>query len=194
MGAAPKSLAGLYAEQTRAQIGNTQGKAKKRRQQVYTPQEIVEFLLELWGIIYCDPCSGPDSIVPAHVEYYVPQDDEGEFRALQGELDGLHEANPWFDFTFVNPPFSKLKEWMLRALRESGRYGHEIVLLVPSRSHRKWWRRVANAADAVGELNPLPFRGEKSAAPFPLALIYFGNRPKQFAYLLEKHGLGEVRS
>ena len=50
-------------------------RVRKRKQVVYTPQAVVDVLLTLWPEgIALDPCSGPDSIVPAARSIMPPDD------------------------------------------------------------------------------------------------------------------------
>ena len=61
------------------------------------------------------------------------------------EQDGLNEENPWYDRTFVNPPFSNPKPWIARAIRESAQ-GKRIYLLLPARTGSTHHAAVLNEA------------------------------------------------
>lgn len=59
--------------------------------------------------------------------------------------DGLNEENPWYDRTFVNPPFSNPKRWIARAIRESAQ-GKRIYLLLPARTGSTHQAAILNEA------------------------------------------------
>ena len=50
---------------------------------------------------------------------------------LDSPFDGLKIE--WKEKNFVNPPYSDLKKWILKAIEEN-RKGKEVVLLIPSRT------------------------------------------------------------
>jgi len=95
------------------------------------------------------------------------------------EADGL-EA-PWHNqgLVFVNPPYSMMAHWSRAIVRESERA--EIIALVGARPGAKWYARMQLAA--LGHLEfsgRVRFVGAPSSAPFPSALLYFGERGKKF--------------
>ena len=51
------------------------------------------------------------------------------------QTDGLN--NKWFGSVFVNPPHSRLYEWVRKANEESTRYG-QIVIFLPARADTSW--------------------------------------------------------
>jgi hypothetical protein len=140
-------------------------KRGKRKQTVYTPQLIIDAVLEVWPHIALDPCSGPRSIVPARRRVARPQ-------------DGL--AVRWPKYTFVNPPYDQLKAWLAHKPRH-----RETMLLVPVRSQRPWWRDLvfhaeADERPAVCWLDPVTFRGYDDQFPAPLCVLYSGDRLPAF--------------
>jgi len=149
----------------------------ERKQEIYTPQCIIDGLLKLWGDIYLDPCSGPESLVPAQCHY----------SGICLEDDGLQ--NRWMPRTYVNPPFKHLKFWLLKAQQEAVSFPN-IVLLCPTRHHRKWFRAALRSADCTIYLNPLKFHGYKQAFPAPLCLIGWNVTVERFKDAFKD--LGEV--
>lgn len=139
----------------------------KREQSIYTPQCIVDALLELWPEgIACDPCpGGPESIVPAVLKFE----------------DGLRFPF-WPARTYVNPPYNDLRPWIERFERTE-----ECVILTPVRTHRRWWRPVLYFH--ICWLNPIKFIGYEQTFPAPLALVYNGER--EAAFKRATKGLGE---
>ena len=150
--------------------------AKKREQTVYTPQCIIDALLKLWPEgIALDPCSGPDSIVPATVAFMRV---ECGFAKLAGGVqspgrDGL--SIPWPERTYFNPPYNDIKPWLDKFVES-----YEVVGLVPVRTHRKWWRYAAWHASEICYLDPLKFHGYEQTFPAPLCAMYNGGRSTSF--------------
>lgn len=152
----------------------------ERPQEIYTPQSIIDVCLEVWPEgIAMDPCSGPDSIVPATIKL---DGSEGK--------DGL--KTDWAPFTYVNPPFKYLKQWLEKAENEVVRLVEnsqhpEIILLCPVRTHRVWYRRTLDGCRVTTVfLDPLKFHGYAQAFPAPLALHYWGSRKAEFLHACRK--------
>ena len=154
------------ADQARKNTAKSMISPGVREQTIYTPQCVLDVVDQLWPEgIALDPCSGPDSIVKAK-----------DYCDLDAGKDGL--TIPWPQFTFVNPPYKDLKKWLEKALHESGPLSFaEILLLVPVRTHRKWFREAMGYATETVFLDPLKFHGFKQAFPAPMCLMYFGQRP-----------------
>lgn len=115
--------------------------------------------------------------------------------------DGL--ISPWNGVAFVNPPYSRLKEWVAKGYKEAREGRANVVMLLPARTDtRAWWSFVR-----WGEVRFLPGRlkfgmseenilkikeknilreieGKKplsltNSAPFPSAVVIFENNPLQ---------------
>lgn len=196
----PAPLAAFYSAPHRRRAANTVKSMAcpgERPQEIYTPQPIVAALLRMWPHIELDPCHGPDSIVLARRHYYVPptliQTPAGRtkriFRPGPGDSDGLSLA--WDSFTYCNPPFALLREWMIKAALEA-RQHPEIAVLVPVRPHRTWWRDIRSTASATAWLNPVTFVDYPSAFPAPLALLYWGRLLENFKSAIAHYDLGSV--
>lgn len=52
------------------------------------------------------------------------------------EFDGLEIE--WGGVNFVNPPYSRIKDWCQKAYNES-RKGKRVVMLIPSRTDTQYW-------------------------------------------------------
>ncbi len=191
-GAAPEALASLYSAPHRRRARAKTAKALvgggERPQQIYTPQTIIDAILRVWPHIALDPCSGPDSIVPAACRCYVSEKPDGKFTPGPGEIDGT--KLPWVDHTYANPPFRFLKQWLGKARTEGAVC--EVMMLAPVRPHRVWWREARESAAATAWLNPVIFRDYKSGFPVPMALLYWGELVEVFTWSIESAGLGDV--
>jgi phage N-6-adenine-methyltransferase len=100
--------------------------------------------------------------------------------------DGL--AQPWKGRVWLNPPYSQVGRWMVKAAGEVAAGRAELVVcLVPARVDARWYRTAADVASVVRVLpQRVKFGGCKDSAPFPSAVIVFGDdgrrhgsRPKQ---------------
>ena len=87
------------------------------------------------------------------------------------EFDGLELE--WGSRTFVNPPYSKLKDWCRKAYQEWGK-GKTIVMLIPSRTDTRYWHDYIMKATEIRFIKGrLKFGEAKNSAPFPSAIILF---------------------
>jgi hypothetical protein len=140
-----------------------------RPQDVFTPQFMIDAILKVWPEgIALDPCSHPDSIVPA-----------------LSELTENGELTPWPDFTYVNPPYKHLIKWCPRfkAFRE-------LMLLCPVRANRAWYAQASRETTMQCWLKPFSFLGYDQSFPAPLAMHYYGLRVSQFSEAFST--LGEI--
>jgi hypothetical protein len=129
-----------------------------------TPREVlapVRLLAE--GLIGLDPCSNPRSIVGAREEWVA-----------RGGL-----RRPWhgYGLVYCNPPYGRaIGRWTERCV-ESAHLGTNVVGLLPARTDTSWWQRDVQRAGLVcfwrGRIK---FQGSKSGAPFPSALVFWGDR------------------
>lgn len=87
-------------------------------------------------------------------------------------FDGL--AISWGERNFVNPPYSRIKDWT-RKCYEQHLDGKLVVLLIPSRTDTAYWHDYIMKADEIRFIRGrLRFGDAKSCAPFPSAIIIFG--------------------
>lgn len=141
---------------------------KTRKQDILTPQVVIDFLRALWGDIILDPCASRDarSVVRAANKVYGPWGSD-----FGGGLD-----IPWMDRTYCNPPYKHLRLWLEKAINEVSRCANvgdspRIALLGPTRGHRSWWHSARDTAHVVMELKPLTFVGYTGTFPAPLSLL-----------------------
>lgn len=91
---------------------------------------------------------------------------------------------PWGDVKgaiFLNPPYSRVKEFVEKASTE-GRYGNPVVCLLPARTDTRWfheyiWDRTIHAPYEWIEVRflkgRLKFGGGVNSAPFPSMVVVF---------------------
>jgi hypothetical protein len=141
----------------------TQGLAdifkKDRKQEILTPDFILEPIIKIWGGIALDPCGSKQNIF-------------ADKTTFENEEDGL--LIEWVDKTYVNPPYKNLQEWMQKMEDEmESDSSKSIVMLCPARSHRKWWRKLASKCIIV-LLPQMAFKGYKQKFPVPMCMLLHG--------------------
>jgi ParB-like chromosome segregation protein Spo0J len=132
----------------------------------YTPPEIVERVIKLFGKIDLDPCSNLEKNIPAKLYY-------------DKTSDGL--VQPWHGRIYMNPPYGReIVAWAEKFVAEydSGRMT-EGIALVPARVDTDWFRLLRDCAWCAID-GRLKFSGHTNSAPFPSAVIYAGNRRREF--------------
>lgn len=82
------------------------------------------------------------------------------------------------EVVFMNPPYGReIGHWMRKAY-ESAQAGATVVCLVPARTDTRWWHAYAVHGKIIYFKGRLKFGSAKSSAPFPSALVIFGNELK----------------
>lgn len=127
-----------------------------------------------------DPCSNPNSIMDAEIEWFGPPGTNGLL--MPWVRDGL---------VYVNCPFSAKAIWMRKCHEEAAR-GSEIVALIPADTDTDHWHRHVVVAPLVCFLRGRDtFVGEKDkpdTARFPTALVYWGDCTLAFGNILTSRG------
>ncbi|HSV43353.1 MAG TPA: DNA N-6-adenine-methyltransferase [Candidatus Bathyarchaeia archaeon] len=81
----------------------------------------------------------------------------------------------WGSRTFLNPPYSQIKDWCKKAYDEWQK-GKTIVMLIPSRTDTKFWHEYIMKATEIRFIKGrLKFGSSKNSAPFPSAIIVFNH-------------------
>ena len=80
----------------------------------------------------------------------------------------------WLKRVFVNPPFSKIKDWVLQGYIHGQHNEVVVVMLIPSRTDTRWWHDYVMKAKEIRFIKGrLKFSGHKNAAPFPSCVVVF---------------------
>lgn len=94
-------------------------------------------------------------------------------------FDGLNTE--WGLSNFVNPPFSKIKDWIKKGYAEYQR-GKSVVFLIPARTDTNWWHDYCMKATELRFIRGrLKYQGAKHNAPFPSCLVIFKPTPTNSA-------------
>jgi phage N-6-adenine-methyltransferase len=87
--------------------------------------------------------------------------------------DGL--SQPWSGKCWMNPPYGRtIGTWIAKAYKEAMR-GAFVACLVPARTDTAWWHDYAAKGSVRFLRGRLKFGGHKNSAPFPSALVLFGD-------------------
>lgn len=77
----------------------------------------------------------------------------------------------WKQKNFVNPPYSKIKEFVIKSIEEHKK-GKDIILLIPARTDTKYFRMIVNYGCNIYFITGrLHFNSNSNSAPFPSCLI-----------------------
>lgn len=98
----------------------------------------------------------------------------------KASFDGL-KVN-WKGPAFINPPYSKCKEFIEKGIKERDERGIISAFLVPVRSDSAYWRELVwpHADQILWLKGRLVFQGYSDALPLSLAVIVF--RPKSLCH------------
>jgi hypothetical protein len=145
----------------------------------YTPPEVIDRVVKLFGRIELDPCSNSREHpnVPALV-HLVPAD------------NGL--SQPWHGTVYMNPPYGReIEPWVSKLVAEHA-CGNvsEAVALVPARVDTGWFRQFADYPVCFVN-GRLKFSAQRKEAPFPSAVCYLGPAIDRFFDCFSD--LGDVR-
>lgn len=152
--------------------GNRPGKPAERKQEILTPQVIVDVCAKLWGRIELDPCYCDGALTNPLYSFTYPAVD-----ALKVE---------WGYKAFINPPYKDLKAWLAHGREQK----FEQIWLVPVRTHRKWFRAWRDSLGAYVEMDPIAFVGYDQVFPAPLMLGYKGKKATDFLAAASHLGSG----
>ena len=142
-----------------------------------TPENVLALVREVFGgPVVLDPCTTDDNPVRASF-FFTPR------------VDGL--AQPWSGYknAYVNPPYGRaLPAWIGKCAVEAAN-GVEIIALLPARTDTRLWHRHVIAAQQIcfwrGRIK---FVGAPASAPFPSAIVYWGQRSEEFRRAFAPHG------
>lgn len=87
--------------------------------------------------------------------------------------DGLSQS--WAGHrVFVNPPYSRIRQWVEKAYTEGQKKGTLVVLLIPARTDTRYFHDfIYHRAEVRFIKGRLKFGNQKNSAPFPSMLVIF---------------------
>ena len=84
------------------------------------------------------------------------------------EFDGLNIE--WKDKNFVNPPYSKIKEFVDKSIKENER-AKDVLLLIPARTDTKYFKKLIDYGCYIMFITGRLKFNDKGSAPFPSCMI-----------------------
>lgn len=127
-----------------------------------TPQDFFNKLNAEFNF-QCDVCAVDDNAKCD--KYYSPEE------------DGLQQE--WKGVCWMNPPYGRaIGKWVKKAY-ESSLKGATVVCLLPARTDTKWWHEYCMKGEIRLVKGRLKFGDGKNSAPFPSAVVIFGDRAKR---------------
>lgn len=150
----------------------------------YSPAHIVEMAREVMHAIDLDPASCAQANETVGAAHWYGLDHPNE-----AYRDGL--ACVWFGRVWMNPPYGdEIAGWTDRLVHQ---YAMENVIegiaLVPARTDTAWFTRAAAGRVVCFVTGRLKFGNAENSAPFPSALIYFGEDAETFRAVFGAIGL-----
>lgn len=149
----------------------------------YTPKEIIESVLEVFGgQIDVDPCSNSSVNPNVPAVSHFTKVDNGLLRAWCGKI-------------YMNPPYGReIKDWVLKLIEEK-QMGNieEAIALVPARTDTEWFAAF-DPHPWCAVKGRLKFSDHPNSAPFPSAIFYLGSDEdlaglERFCREFSKHGI-----
>lgn len=75
---------------------------------------------------------------------------------------------------FVNPPYSKIKQWVEKCYVEHKTNGATVVMLIPSRTDTRYFHEyIYHKAEIEFIKGRLHFSNSKNSAPFPSMIVIY---------------------
>lgn len=97
-------------------------------------------------------------------------------RYFTEETDGLKQD--WKGVCWMNPPYGRvIGDWIKKAY-ESSLNGATVVCLLPARTDTQWWHEYCMKGEIRLIKGRLKFGDSKNSAPFPSAIVIFGQGVK----------------
>ena len=127
-----------------------------------TPLALFHELNLRFGPFDLDPCTTMDNPLGTQHFYAYPY------------TDGLTE--PWYNRVFMNPPYSKPRPWLEKAVEEV-RNGNAISVLglIKCDMSTRWWNYCVKTEPLAKMVYPWPkrikYRGATQVANFPSAIV-----------------------
>lgn len=138
-----------------------------------TPAKILDRVTK-FAPIGLDPCAAPD------VRHHFARTNIRE--PMDPTEGGLTAKWHGHGLVYVNPPYGKgIDKWMARCAGSQSWMDRKmhVIALVPARTDTRWfpWESLSAVCFVKGRLY---FEGAPSPAPFPSAVIYWGNAILKF--------------
>lgn len=106
-----------------------------------------------------DPCSTKENHL---CDKYYTKEENGLCKSWKVET------------VFVNPPYSKIKQWVEKCYKEYETNGTTVVMLIPSRTDTRYFHKfIYHKAEIEFIKGRLHFSNSKNSAPFPSMIVIY---------------------
>jgi len=126
-----------------------------------TPQDFFNKINSIYDFTL-DPCCTKET---AKCKTFFTKEDDGLRQSWEG-----HNV-------FMNPPYgNEIKHWVKKAYLESKKTDTLVACLIPARTDTKYWHDYCmKASEIMLVKGRLKFGNGKGSAPFPSAVVVFGD-------------------
>jgi len=147
----------------------------------YTPPEIIERVVKLFGSIDLDPCSEMSENPNVPAKKHFTMKDNGLERTWNGKV-------------YMNPPYGRVIGKWIEKLCSEYENGNvkEAIALVPARTDTDWFDKFKDFAVCFIS-GRLSFNELEGSAPFPSCAVYFGSNINSFNNAFGNMGTVRVR-
>lgn len=123
----------------------------RKSDHVETPKELKDLIYRHWGV-KMDVCP------------------------LHSEVDNLAPEAEWDEVNYCNPPYSNIRPWLERAIKEMKECGKTTIFLIPAKIHTKYWQELIfpHAAEVSLLLKRITFEGYSHSLESLMALVQIG--------------------
>lgn len=144
----------------------------KKSDNFYTPQTILDRVVQCLGVIDLDPCADPKKIIPAQNHY---------------TFDGDGLSKEWHGKIFMNPPYSKPALWVDKLQQEYEQERlTEAIALLPASTDTKWLSPLLRSnlccfwKGRIRFIDGATYQPAKHSARESHVLVYWGSRFERF--------------
>lgn len=98
-------------------------------------------------------------------------------------IDGL--TSEWKEKNFVNPPYSKLKEWIKKSIVENKK-GKIVIMLIPARTDTQAFKLLYDYGSHFRFITGRLKFNDKGSAPFPSVIVMLNGSNKSTFDLIDR--------
>lgn len=108
-------------------------------------------------------------------KFFVEQNkcvDVAPYKNNLTKYNGLEDDWTKYESVFINPPYSQIKKWVEKAIKEHGKGNNKkIIMLLPCITDTKWFRALYNANATFHLITERLKFSDSKAAPFPSVIV-----------------------
>ncbi|RUS94637.1 hypothetical protein DSM106972_092740 [Dulcicalothrix desertica PCC 7102] len=172
----------LETSQRTAASQKTSKTSEKPSDNWYTPQHIIDLVIQVLNQIDLDPCAETGKNIPASTHYTHTD-------------NGL--IQPWHGRIFLNPPYSEPGKWITKLNEEiaTGRVT-EAIALVPGATDTNWLSPILKTQPVCFWKGRIKFLDQNYEPKLPArqshVLIYWGDNSTRFLEIFDAYGVVQL--